>query len=74
MAARLCGGLVLVFGGLYLLAFLLYLVGTFGLANVNSCAIEIMRGFVIDPGAPLDLTCASEWQTLPFMQPDFTMP
>lgn len=43
-------------------------------ANINLCAIAIMRSFVLDPDAPLDLSCVAETQPLPFMRPDFTMP
>jgi pimeloyl-ACP methyl ester carboxylesterase len=42
--------------------------------NLNRCAIDIMRDFVIDPGAPPDTACVAEAQPLPFMRPDFTMP
>jgi pimeloyl-ACP methyl ester carboxylesterase len=42
--------------------------------NLNRCAIDIMRDFVTDPGAPPDTACVAEVEPLPFMRPDFTMP
>lgn len=43
-------------------------------ANINLCAIAIMRDFVLGSGASPDLTCVAEVEPLPFMLPDFTMP
>lgn len=43
------------------------------LGQANPCAFDVLRQFVADPAAALDLSCTEESPVLPFVMPDGTM-